>query len=481
MLPLPQLLSSAGLWAKRLAVPVCLGASAGVVGTLLCGLPTQTTHIAAVSALAATAACGLSAWQSRSLQSFAAMTEQLQRIALAPKSSLRDLPIVPTSAEATICVGWNVLVRRSRVSDIISTIDARLQHAHKAMESTQPAMALQALSDGVALTDATGSIQWCNPAMAALLGEESEADLQNASLIKRLTYPASKSPDAVTAAATSHQGPFVLEISLGAEFDDGVLRVSRKPLPGSTGDNVQFLWTVRDVTQSALSQNMRNQFVFTATHELRTPLANIRAYAETLSDGEEVDVENQKEFCNVINSEATRLARLIDELLNISQMEAGSLAIEKRETDLLRVFEDVCDSIVAQANHKSIEFKKVLPAKLPKVRVDKDKFEAVLVNLLGNAVKYTPPQGTVTLTVDATPTDLSVHVEDTGFGISEEEIARLFDKFFRSSDERVREVSGNGLGLAFVQEIVRLHGGRINVTSELNRGSKFSVTIPLRD
>jgi two-component system phosphate regulon sensor histidine kinase PhoR len=239
------------------------------------------------------------------------------------------------------------------------------------------------------------------------------------------------------------------------------------------------LWTLRDVTAQKLADEMRNQFVFTATHELRTPLANIRAYAETLADNEGIDVEQQKGFYNVINSEATRLARLIDELLNVSQMEAGSISVARYETDVERLIQEVMEHMQPQIQQKGLQFESKLPPKLPKLHVDKDKIAAALVNLLGNAVKYTPAGGLVRLVVEVDASAMHLRVEDTGIGISAEELPRLCEKFFRSRDSRVQQIGGSGLGLAFSQEVARLHGGKISVRSELNQGSQFTLTLPL--
>jgi signal transduction histidine kinase len=120
-----------------------------------------------------------------------------------------------------------------------------------------------------------------------------------------------------------------------------------------------------------------------------------------------------------------------------------------------------------------------LPEKLPKLKLDKDKIVATLVNLLGNAAKYTPEGGQVHFKVHPKENVLQIDVEDSGFGISAEELPRIFDKFFRSSDPRVQEQSGSGLGLSLVQEVVRLHGGKISVQSDLNKGTRFTVTLPM--
>ena len=243
--------------------------------------------------------------------------------------------------------------------------------------------------------------------------------------------------------------------------------------------NETHVWLVRDVTQQKLAEEMRDQFVDTATHELRTPLANIKAYAETLALADVIDIEQQKQFLNTINSEASRLARFVDDLLSVSSMELGSLSLNKQVTDLGRMLNEVLAKIRPQVDEKQLELEVVLPEKMPEPELDKDKIAAVLVNLLGNAVKYTPEGGRVTFRVNIKDQQIEISVEDSGVGIAEDEIGKVFDKFFRSNDPRVQAQTGTGLGLALAQEVVRLHGGRLTVESEINKGSTFSVTLPM--
>jgi signal transduction histidine kinase len=169
----------------------------------------------------------------------------------------------------------------------------------------------------------------------------------------------------------------------------------------------------------------------------------------------------------------------VDELLDVSQMESGAVAITCGETDLERLLTEVIENLKPQLQQKELLFEKHFAAKLPSLRVDKDKITAALVNLLGNAVKYTPEKGIVRFLVEFDETNVHFHIEDTGIGISAEDLPRIAEKFFRSSDSRVQRIIGSGLGLAFSQEVARLHRGRISIKSELNKGSRFTMTLPL--
>jgi signal transduction histidine kinase len=217
----------------------------------------------------------------------------------------------------------------------------------------------------------------------------------------------------------------------------------------------------------------------TATHELRTPLNNLQAYAEALQEEEDLELERQKEFCNVINSEANRLGRLVDQLLTVSQMEAGSMVANRHELELLPMIEYAADQLRGQAEQKQTKLTTKLSAKLPTVFGDRDKLQAALVNLVGNAIKYTPEHGEVLLRCSADERWIRIDVEDNGPGIPEEEQSKVFDKFFRGAATRESDERGNGLGLAFAREIARLHGGDIELQSVVDEGSVFTLRLPV--
>jgi len=196
------------------------------------------------------------------------------------------------------------------------------------------------------------------------------------------------------------------------------------------------------------------------------------------ADFDDIEQEQQHEFYNIINSEATRLSRFIDELLNISQMESGALAVNRHETDILRLAEEVVVQVGPEIQRKNIHIEQIFPPKLPKLNVDKDKIIGALVNLLGNAVKYTDEEGEVRFKIEVGSNEILFHIEDTGIGIAQNDASKVFEKFYRSDDKRVRAVTGSGLGLSYTQEVARLHGGSVTLNSELNVGSRFTFSLP---
>ena len=408
----------------------------------------------------------------------AQIEDQLRRIATV--SSSAELALQPITDPELAAVGWNIILERVASTVTLASLESRLSESLTGLKQRKFEQILNSMPDGVAVTDAEGRVILANNALAALLkGETDESPPIGLCMEKLLALSTAKDAETLEQKLrqTSHAAVFDLKHS--DDTSDGVLRISRYPLVDQDGSGTEHLWSVRDVTQQRLAEEMRNQFVITATHELRTPLSNIKAYAETLAVHEDIDVEQQREFYNTIIAEATRLSRFVDELLNVNQMEAGAMSLAQHETDLERLLADVIEHVQPNMIEKRINFEALIPAKLPKLHVDKDKIIASLVNLLGNAAKYTPDEGRVRLHVDVGKNQIQFHVEDSGIGIAEDELPKVFEKFFRSADERVRENPGSGLGLAFTHEVARLHGGTVVVHSELNKGSKFTMTLPI--
>jgi len=415
----------------------------------------------------------------RTVRPISTIERHLEQLAEAP--SLGDVELGTVGGMGVAQAGWNRLAEEHNALRQRNGLESRLAAALEGFRQRKADQILNSLPDGVALTDDEGRVSFANQALAALLGTGSDNEsLCGKTMEQLLDLQSGGASVAAFLDLDSRARTVVAELGRAGDGSQGLLRVARHPLRGAKGSACTgHVWSVRDITQQKLAEQMRNQFVNSATHELRTPLANIRAYAETLVLGEMLDVEKQKEFCNTINAEVTRLARLIDDLLSISSMEVGSLSLVRQETDMERFFREVLDKVRPQMAQKQITLRSSLPEKLPKMHVDKDKLTATLVNLLGNAAKYTPEQGQVQFRVQVKDDALGIEVEDNGIGISAAELPKVFEKFFRSADPRVRQQTGSGLGLSLAQEVVRLHGGKIHVQSELNKGSRFTVTLPI--
>ena len=261
--------------------------------------------------------------------------------------------------------------------------------------------------------------------------------------------------------------------------DNIAIRLTRTQLHGRSGDRQGMVWTLTDISTHESALRSRDEFLMTATHELRTPLSNLQASAELLVTHDDLSVEDQKEFCSQIQSESFRLGRLIDDLLSVSQLEAGSIVTHDRELDPLPIIEDVCKTNRSTAEAKAIELAVEIPSKLPTVRGDRDKLQAALTNVLGNAIKYTQTQGHVHLACHVDGAQLIISITDDGPGIAKNERESVFEKFYRVGSADKIEQRGNGLGLAFARQIARLHHGDLLLESEVGEGSKFTFNLPV--
>jgi len=270
-----------------------------------------------------------------------------------------------------------------------------------------------------------------------------------------------------------------IEVSLNGDESQGVIKLSFSPLLDPDGQAIGSLITIRDITQQKLADKTTGEFVSSVTHELRTPLTSIKSYVEMLMDQEVEDPKTKVEFYNTINEEADRLARLIDNLLNLSKMEVGSLVVNKNPVKVKRLIKESLQAVESQAKSRGIEIDLVLPDKMSPAAVDKQMIGMVFSNLFGNALKYTPSGGRIRVITEETKNDIVVHIEDTGIGIPEEDLSRIFEKFYRAGNtEEMKVVKGSGLGLALVRQIVELHGGNVTATSRLGKGSHFILTFP---
>ncbi|MFC1633903.1 sensor histidine kinase [Planctomycetota bacterium] len=238
---------------------------------------------------------------------------------------------------------------------------------------------------------------------------------------------------------------------------------------------------LHDITREKQIQQMKNDFVSHVSHELKTPLASITAYSEMLADGEANDEQTRKEFYSVIQNQAQRLSRLIEDILNTSRIESGLIKVHKEPMSLTLLIEEQMQMIKGFAEEKNIEVTGQKPIVFDQVYVDKDMMSQVIVNLLSNAVKYTPSGGSVRIEtlVDESASIARVTVMDTGVGIPEDEIEHVFDKFYRVGANK-KQAKGTGLGLNLVKQIVeKVHDGRVFVTSQVGVGSTFGFEVPL--
>jgi two-component system phosphate regulon sensor histidine kinase PhoR len=234
---------------------------------------------------------------------------------------------------------------------------------------------------------------------------------------------------------------------------------------------------LHDITELRRLERVRRDFAANVSHEFKTPLTAIQGFAETLLGGALDDQANRKRFVEIIREHAQRLARLTDDLLKLSRIEAGRLELELRPVSVAALVNRCVETARLKAESKRLRITVELPEDLPPVRGDAAQLDEVLQNLLDNALQYTPPGGQINVTARSNGKEVIFTVADTGIGIPESDLERIFERFYRVDAARSREAGGTGLGLSIARHIVDAHGGRIWVESAIGQGSRFHFSI----
>jgi two-component system, OmpR family, phosphate regulon sensor histidine kinase PhoR len=238
---------------------------------------------------------------------------------------------------------------------------------------------------------------------------------------------------------------------------------------------------LHDITDLRKLERVRRDFVANVSHEFRTPLTAIQGFAETLLAGALDDPQNRGRFLEIIVEHSRRLARLTEDLLMLSKMDADRLEFETRRTPVQAFIESCMETAQPRARDKDLRLSMSRLEKIPDIAGDRRRLTEVLQNLLDNAIQYTPPGGEITVSARATDSEVVITVSDTGIGIPLGEQPRIFERFYRADVARSREVGGTGLGLSIAKHLVEGHGGRIWVQSEIGHGSQFHFSVPIFD
>ena len=248
-------------------------------------------------------------------------------------------------------------------------------------------------------------------------------------------------------------------------------------VPGTSDGGV--ILVLHDITDLRRLENLRREFVANVSHELKTPLASIQAYSETLLAGALQDEENNETFVSRIVEQSERLSMLIQDLLSLARVEAGDHPFEFVELNLGHFLQDCLNHHKSLAGKGAIELRADTPEQEVFVHVDPEGMRQILDNLVDNAIKYTPPGGTVQIGVRPESDQAVITVSDSGVGIGSSHLERIFERFYRVDKARSRELGGTGLGLAIVKHLVGAFNGSVDVESRVGEGTTFTVKIPL--
>lgn len=236
---------------------------------------------------------------------------------------------------------------------------------------------------------------------------------------------------------------------------------------------------IPDTIEHERLDNMRKEFVADVSHELKTPITSIMGYADTLLEGD-YDIKTQKEFLSVIATEARRMARLVTDLLELSRIDSNRKKIKKESFDLGKLVKGCQNKLAIEIKKKNHQVENFVTADVPPVFADKDDIERVVLNILTNSIKYTPEGGLIKLYVGFVYNDAYIKIIDNGIGIPEDDLDRIFERFYRVDKARSRENGGTGLGLSIAKEILDKNGGSIDIKSEVGKGTEVVIKVPTK-
>ena len=394
----------------------------------------------------------------------AILIKQLTQVTHRIAQGETDARILPHEQGAVndLIRGFNIMTDRMRTHLNI------LQEENKQFRTL-----LSNMSDGVIIVDESGYVRLLNRAASKLLdAKKSSATGRSFAEVVR-HHQLIDIWNKTRSTATEQREA----VEIGKEL---FLQVTITPYQEDTA--VGFLVILQDLTQIHHLQTVRRDFISNISHELRTPLASLKAVVETLQDGALDDPPVAHRFLRRAASEIDTLTQMVEELLELSKIESGQVPLRVQETTVADLLLDPLERLKPFAARKNINLSVDVSANLPKVLADEDRMHRVVSNLLHNAIKFTPEEGYINIFAKMDTTvhnEINIAFEDNGGGIPEEDLPRIFERFYKSDRARTRHNSGTGLGLAISRHIVQAHNGRIGVDSREGRGSIFYFTLPV--
>ncbi len=351
-------------------------------------------------------------------------------------------------------------------------------------ERNRSAAILRSMVEGVAVIDARERVVFCNQAFSEIFGLAASSFegrpllevMRHSELvgIVRQALGGRERLHSEVAVGTVHPRSFAVTAAPVTPLESAA---NRDPAE----DRPSVVVMLYDISELRRLERARRDFLANVSHEFKTPLTAIQGFAETLLGGALDDAEHNRRFLKIIANHSQRLARLTDDLLKLSRIEAGKLDLEFRPTALELIIEPCIETSRLKAREKGLSIDVKYPPGLPPVRGDEARLREALQNLLDNAVQYTSAGGRIWVRVAVLERDAVVTIGDNGIGIPQSDQERIFERFYRADAARSREVGGTGLGLSIAKHIVEAHGGRIWVESAVGQGSEFRFSIPVAD
>lgn len=352
-------------------------------------------------------------------------------------------------------------------------LDATLEEISS--EKNKLGTILEYMADGLIAIDLDGRILHANPQAREMLGLLPEADLSKASYDQIMGNISSDMTLEKIKENCREEGAQAVYEQEGRIF---AIRYDR--FKDEEGADIGIIIIIQDITERQKLEDMQTDFVANVSHELKTPLTNIKSYTETLLDGAVDDRETADHFLEIINSEADRMNRLVKDLLQLSRLDNNQDITNIKETNAVILVDTAVTKIQLTAAGKNQQLNKLYDKSSDiRINVDRDKFEQVILNVLTNAIKYTQENGRIDVDVFESAGNCRIIVSDNGIGISQEALPRIFERFYRVDKARSRAMGGTGLGLAITKQIVENHGGTISAESSEGKGTRMVIELPL--
>ncbi len=355
------------------------------------------------------------------------------------------------------------------LNDLALTLTGRLQDVTAEREKLQSI--LSCMMEGVIVLDINGKVILVNQMAQTMFKLPPDTSVLGMSTVEVSRHPEMHAliRDVV---GSDTRDPLHRELTLG---DDRWFAVNAARLEDSRQNLLGYVLVFHEVTELKRLERIRADFVANVSHEMRTPLTAIQGYAETLLHNPPHDSRMERQFLNIVARHSERLGRLIDDLLALSDLEMGNVNMRMQDVGARPLLDRVLDLFSDQADKKRIRLRAEVAADTPDILGDEDRLQQLLINLVDNALKYTPENGDVLVTAFRPPAGVALTVSDTGCGIPEKDLPRLTERFYRVDKARSRELGGTGLGLAIVKHIVQAHGGDLKIDSEIGKGTRVSI------
>jgi len=345
-------------------------------------------------------------------------------------------------------------------------------------EKKQTEAIVRSVAAGVVVVNNKGEVLLMNPAAEKLLGTTKEEKTG-----KALTEGASDEQLFSMAKTTSLDGETDIEIE-GKEDTKKILRSSSAVIEDENGQTVGMVTVLNDITKQKELDSMKDQFLSNVTHELRNPIGAIKQSISVILEETAGPVtEPQKKFLSNAKRNLDRLGALIDDILDLAKLEAKKMEIKPQPTAIATVLEDVSQTLDTWTKNKDIALVNDIQENLPDINIDFDRMIQVLMNIISNAIKFTPKGGTITLGAQLLKNgdQMEITIADTGVGIPKDDLPKIFGKFQQAKNRSLGDTSGTGLGLAIALEIIQLHNGTISVDSEEGKGTTFTILLPMTE